>query len=110
MLELSTADKRYVQVPVRARSSGSYVVLSSDTVKMAFLAEGTSPSSGDWKTAQWDTDTSTTPATYRAQCLVGGTGSGATAELAAGDYVVWVQVTHTPETPALKAGPMKMAA
>lgn len=105
MLEISTADKRYVQVPVRARSAGEYVNLSGDTVKMAFVATGGTPVSGDWKTASWDTDTTTTPATYRAQCLVG---DGGAVTLAAADYDVWVQVTHTPEIAAIKCGPIRV--
>jgi hypothetical protein len=105
MLEISAASLQHVQVPVSARAAGAAVILSSDTVKMAFLATGTSPSSGDWKTAQWDTDATTTPSTYRAQCLVG---PGGTIVLAAGDYVVWVQVNHSPELTALAAGPMRV--
>ena len=38
-------------------------------------------------------------------CLVGPSG---TVTLAAGDYVVWVQVNHSPELTALIAGPMKV--
>ena len=105
MLEISTASLQHVQVPVAARAAGAVVNLSSDTVKMAFLASGAAPGASDWKTAQWDTDTRTQPTTYRAQCLVGPSG---TVTLAAGDYVVWVQVNHSPELTALIAGPMKV--
>lgn len=105
MLEISTASLQHVQVTVAARAAGAAVNLSGDTVKMAFLAAGVAPVSGDWKTAQWDTDTTTTPPTYRAQCLVG---PGGTAVLSAGDYVVWVQVNHSPELVALQAGPLRV--
>ncbi len=105
MLEISTASLQHVQVVVSARAAGAAVVLSGDTVKMAFLAAGTAPQTSDWKTAQWDTDATTNPATYRAQCLVG---PGGTTTLTAGDYVVWVQVNHSPELTALAAGPMRV--
>ncbi len=105
MLEISAASLQHVQVPVSARAAGAAVNLSGDTVKMAFLASGVAPVSGDWKTAQWDTDTTTNPATYRAQCLVGPSGA---VTLTAGDYVVWVQVNHSPELTALIAGPMRV--
>jgi len=72
---------------------------TSDTVQMAFV--NGEPTSGDWKTATWEADSSTNPTTYYARCLVG---PGGTVTLSDGDYQVWVKITDSPEVPVLKAG------
>jgi hypothetical protein len=102
--EISTASLEYVRVPVSATSSGAAVNPTSNTVQMAFKTSGT-PAGADWKTASWDTDTTTHPDTYRAQCLVGQSG---TVTLAAGTYAVWVRITDSPEVPAKRAGLIKV--
>jgi hypothetical protein len=91
----------YLRVPISAKEAGVAVNPTSDTVKMAFVPKGTKPVNGDWKVASWETDGSTIPATYLARCLVG---PGGTVQLAAGTYVVWVQVTDAPEIPIRDAG------
>lgn len=92
----------YVRVPVAAREDGAAVNPTTSTVEMAVKTSGV-PSGGDWKTAAWETDATTTPDTYYARILVGtGTAIGA---LAAGDtYSVWVRITDSPETPVKRAG------
>lgn len=105
MLTQSAASLEYVRVPVAARSAGVAVDPTGDTVVMAFLAGAGAPESGDWKTASWDTDSSTYPPTYRAQCLVGPAGA---VTLTAGVYSVWVKVTDSPEVPVLRAGQIKI--
>lgn len=106
MLTISRNSTEYVRVPVAARSSGAAVDPTADTVTMAFLAGAGPPESGDWKTASWDTDASTYPPTYRAQCLIGPTGG--TVTLTAGVWSVWVKVTDSPEVPVKRAGQIKI--
>ncbi len=103
MRELSTASLEYVQVPMTARKNGAAYDPTADTVQMAFVAGAGNPST--WYTASWDTDATTTPVTYRAQCLVGPSG---TVTLAAGTYTVWVKVTDSPEVPVKRAGQIKV--
>jgi hypothetical protein len=105
MLSIPATSREYVQVPVRALSAGLPVDLSADTVEMAFLTSSAAPTSGDWRAASWDVDSTGSPARYRAQCLVG---PGGTAELAAGVYNVWVRVTDNPEVPVRRAGQLRI--
>jgi hypothetical protein len=105
VLQQSTASTEYVRVPIAARSAGADVDPTGDTVVMAFLTGVGPPVSGDWKTASWDTDSTTTPPTYRAQCLVGPAGA---VTLTAAVYSVWVKVTDSPEVPVKRAGQIKI--
>lgn len=100
-VEISALSLEYVYVPVAARAAGAAVNPTADTVAMAFMAGATRPTSGDWKTASWDTDATT----YRARCLVG---TGGAVALNPGIYAVWVKVTDSPETPVRLAGPLKV--
>ncbi len=99
--QISTGSLEYVRVPIRAVAAGAVVDPTGSDVEMAFLRGAAAPADGDWKTASWDTDTTTYPPTYRAQCLVG---DGGAVELTAGTYRVWVRVTDSPETPVKAAG------
>lgn len=90
----------YVRAEVIVRDSGSVPNLSTDVVRMAFPAHDVAPVSGDWKTASWEVDATTTPSRYYARCLVGPSG---TVVLVAGLYDKWVEVTHSPELPKIKA-------
>jgi hypothetical protein len=105
VLTISSASKEYVRVPVAARSSGAAIDTTADTVVMAFLAGAGPPESGDWKSASWDTDATTYPPTYLAQCLIG---PGGTVTLTAGVWTVWVKVTDSPEIPVKRAGQVKI--
>jgi hypothetical protein len=98
---VSASSLEYVRVPVAATVAGAPVNPTADVVKLAFITPGATPAAGDLKTASWDTDTTTTPTTYRAQCLVG---PGGTITLTAGLYVVWVQVVDNPEIVLRPAG------
>lgn len=104
-VEISSLSLEYVYVPVAARAAGAAVNPTSDAVALAFVVGATSPVSGDWKTATWDTDATTTPATYRVRCLVGPAGA---VTLVPGMYQVWVKVTDSPEIPVKLAGPLKV--
>lgn len=106
MLTVSRASTEFIRVPIAAQSSGVAANPTGDTVVMAFLAGAGPPESGDWKTASWDTDATTYPPTYAAQCLVGP--AGGTVTLAAGVYSVWVKVTDSPEVPVKRAGQIKV--
>lgn len=105
MREISTASLEYVRVRVAAQKLGVWFDPTVDTVQMAFIPSAATPAGADWKTALWDTDTSTVPATYRAQCLVGPAG---TITLAAGTYTVWIKIADSPETPVKRAGQIKV--
>ena len=100
-LVISALSLEYVRVPVAAKQAGAVVNPTADTVTMAFSAAGVDPVAGDYKTASWETDATTTPSTYYARCLVGPAG---TVTLAAGTYEVWVKVTDSPEIPVKRSG------
>lgn len=95
----------YVRSAISAEKAGVAYDPTGDTVVMAFMAGPAAPSSGDWKTASWDTAATTYPPTYRAQCLVG---PGGTVTLTAGVYTVWVKITDSPEVPVKRAGQLKV--
>lgn len=95
----------YVRVPVAAKTAGVAVNPSADVVVMAFTAVDVDPVVGDWKTASWETDATTTPTTYYARCLVG---PGGTVTLAVGVFDCWVKVTDAPEIPARRAGNLQV--
>ena len=70
------------------------VALGSQVVKMAILAPDVLPATLDWQAASWDGN--------YAQILVG---PAQTITLAANrTYIVWVQITDSPEKPELRAG------
>lgn len=104
---IRAASLDYIRAQVSARESGAAVNPTGNAVAMAFTATDTAPAAAasDWKAASWDTDTTTTPATYRAQCLVG---PGGTVELTAGTYYLFVKVTDSPEAPILPCGVVKV--
>ena len=99
-LRISGQSTEYVKVPVAARASGAVVNPTSDVVAMALPYKGVAPVSGDWKAASWETDSTTTPATYYARLLVGPAGTA----YQAGTYDCYVKVTDSPEVPVLLAG------
>jgi hypothetical protein len=88
-LKISTQSTEYVKVQV-TRDNGSDP--TTDTVAMAFVADGVTPSVGDFKSSSWQTINGK----YFARCLIGPTG---VVQLTAGLYVVWVKVTDSPEVP-----------
>lgn len=99
-LRISAQSKEYVRVPISAYEAGSLVNPTGDAIDMAFTT-GAAPAGGDWKTASWETDSSTTPTTYYARLAVG---PGGSITLIAGTfYTVWVRVTDNPEIPIIRA-------
>jgi hypothetical protein len=103
---VSVLSLEYVRAPVRALKNGVPFDPTGDTVQLAFLPTGSSPTSGDWKTSSWEVGAAgTQSATYFARCLVG---PGGAITLALGVYVVWVKVTDAPEVPVLQAGTLEI--
>lgn len=71
---------------------------TSDTVKFAFVADGTDlSSSSTFYTGLWGTKVTGSTSEYRATCLIGPGGGQVT--LAPGVYNVWVKITDSPEVP-----------
>lgn len=87
-------------VGVRVTSTtvaGAAVDPTSYTVTVAVAPENTTPVSGDYKPAAWQTGSRGTFAV-----LLVGTGS-AVGVLTAGNYRLWAKVTASPETPVVKS-------
>lgn len=97
-LEISSQSRQYVKVPVAAKLAGAAVNPTGDTVQMAFPFTGADPAT--WYAAAWETDSTSSPATYLARTTVG---PGGTAVLAVGTYDVWVKVTDSPEVPVMRS-------
>ena len=107
-LQISVLTKQYIKIPLEPiKVAGVYVNPTADVVQMAFVTTGV-PAGGDWKSASWETDATTEPDTYTVRCLVGGTGTGATAELAAGSYTIWLKITDSPEVPVQPVGRLEV--
>jgi len=99
-MQLSTTSTEYVRVPISVTEAGAAVVPTSDAVSMAFMTPGATPGALDFKSATWETDTTTSPDTFYARCLVGPAG---VVTLTAAMYDVWVKVEDNPEIPVRKA-------
>jgi hypothetical protein len=85
----------FVRVAIGAIEDGITIDPTLDSLQMAFPSTGVKPVAGDWKSATWETDISTSPVTYYARALVGPTG---VITLAAGTlYDVYVKITDSPE-------------
>ena len=88
MQKFARSSKEYVRADVKA--SGD---VSALPVSMAILPVGQDPAGLDWKTASWVGNT--------ARVLIG---PGTTLDLEKGTWMVWVQVTATPEIPVIQSG------
>jgi hypothetical protein len=85
----------FVRVSIGAVEDGLTIDPTLDSLEMAFPVTGVSPVSGDWKSASWETDVSTSPVTYFARALVGPTGVVTLTEGLL--YDVYVRITDSPE-------------
>ncbi len=85
----------FVRVAIGAVEDGLTIDPTLDTLQMAFPATGVTPVAGDWKSATWETDSSTTPSTYYARALVGPTGVVTLTEGTL--YDVYVRIVDSPE-------------
>jgi hypothetical protein len=100
-VQSSALSTEYVLVPVSAVEGGQAVdVTTADSIEMAFMSGTTAPGGGDWHVADWETDATTDPATYKARCLKG---PDSDADLAPDDYAIWLRLTLGAETPVLRA-------
>jgi len=95
----SALSTEYVRVSI-----GAGVDPTSDNVQMAFPATGVAPETSDWKSATWETDSTTSPPTYYARCLVGPGSGGLITLTAGGIYDVYVKIADNPETVVRNTG------
>lgn len=100
-MEMSSLSTEYVEIPVIFTVGGAVQDPRGDTVQLAFPAYGVDPVGGDWVTGSWEP----VGPPYVARALVG---PGSSKVLSKGSYDVWVKVADNPETPAKKAGFLKM--
>lgn len=94
-VSFSVLATQYVKCQISATEAGVTSDPSTGTVEFAFISEannGSSPTSGDWKSGSWETGTF---GGYWGRCLVGPTGG--VIALPVGSYDVWVRVTKSPE-------------
>ncbi|HKS46369.1 MAG TPA: hypothetical protein VJT49_14910 [Amycolatopsis sp.] len=93
MRTLSSLATEYVAYSVTATNySGTPITIGSDVVKLAFVATGQEPVTGDWRTAVW-------LSAGVAGLLVGPDGG---VQLADGMWDVWMQILDSPEHPTRK--------
>lgn len=103
-VERPSASREFLLVPIAAEEAGDRIDISGLPVEMAFTAEhDTEPTVGDWFDAEWEPG-GPVRGFYRARLLVGGIGTGATAELTDGGHYVWVRVTDSPEAAVRQVG------
>jgi hypothetical protein len=91
-LQVSSASKQYVRVPVTETSGGDP---TTDAVAFAFPSPNQEPVT--FYTGSWTTEAGI----YYAQCLIG---PGTPTILAVAFYDVYVKISDNPETPVLLAG------
>lgn len=108
VLTISSQSVEYVLVDVGVKVGGVSIDPTADTVQMAFVAPGTAPSSGDWKSASWEITVGSFGAsnTYAIKCLVGP--SPGTVQLAAGGYATFVRINDNPETIVRLSGDLRV--
>jgi hypothetical protein len=99
MQEFAEDSTEYVRVPVAAKEAGVVVNPTTSDVQMAFMASGSTPGGSDWKTADWEVDTTTTPSTYYARAQL------SSFTIAAGNfYNVWITINDPSETVVRNTG------
>ncbi len=96
----STATE-FCRVPVSIKKNGAIYDPTSDVVRFAFPITRDS-SAATLLTGSWEIDTSTTPTTFWARCLIG-SGVGGN-PLTVGEYFIYVKITDNPETPVIAGG------
>lgn len=97
MQRFSALSVETVRIPISATDdTGALVTLTGDSVDVAFMPIGTVPSSGDWHSATWDSDTSVTPNLQLASILIGP--SPGVVALTAAVWQPWVRIADDPET------------
>jgi hypothetical protein len=97
---ISSLSTQYVLATVRSWQDGAPYNPTALTVQMAFTTPWYKPTVEQWNTAEWAW-TTTGSGSYAAQCLVGPDGG---VNLGIGTYLVWIQVTGSPEVPVASVG------
>ena len=106
MITRSALSREFVAVAITAKTAGTSVNPTSDTVEFAFTTVTAQPATGDWKTGSWDGTQPRQPGgAYIAHCLVG---PGGTVTLPAGTYTMWVRITDNPEIPVIPFGRLQI--
>lgn len=107
MLTIRKQSRKTIFSRITARQGGQYLDPTGDEVEATFTAEGESLDDAVWVAGTWQTDSTTTPPTYWAQCLVG---PGGTVELDSGLYTLHFRITDDPEVPVLTSGLVRVVA
>lgn len=104
---ISHLSTEYILIPIAATKNGVAYNPTGDVVKFAFMPNATQvPQVSDWVNGGWDTDSGNPIYPYNAKCLVGPLG---TIILGIGTYVVYVQITDSPEQPVLIGGQLQIS-
>jgi hypothetical protein len=99
---ISHLSTEYVLVPISATKEGVSYNPTGDTVEMAFMPNSVQqPGNADWMEASWETDDTNIIYPYSVKCLVGPSG---VITLVPGNYVMFVKIFDSPETPVLLVG------
>lgn len=103
-LRVPVSSRQYVRYPIKATVGGQPYDPSADPVAFAFVVSGDPVT---YYVGSWESDTSTSPTTYLARCIIG---PGAVAALAAGTYSVYVKVTPAggAEIPVIPCGTLEV--
>jgi hypothetical protein len=105
-LTISSTSTEYILAPVSATVGGVRIDPTGNQVWMAFVPSGAVPGNSDWQSATWEVNTTTSPVTYSAKCLVGP--SGGTITLTPAGYDVWTKIVDNPETAIKRCGPIRV--
>lgn len=105
-LKLSVLTDEFIRIPVEAREGSAAVNPTALPVSFAFKPAGTPVDPTDFTTGAWETDGTA----YFARIRVGGVGTGATKELTAGKYTVWLKIVDSSEQPIRPVGLLEMVA
>ena len=101
-LTVSHLGTEYVLVPIAASKAGVPYNPTADVVQFAFMPNDVQvPQVSDWVNGSWETVATNIIYPYNARCLVGSSGSTA---LTAGNYVMYLKITDSPEVPVLVGG------
>jgi hypothetical protein len=104
---MSRLSTEYILIPVSVTKAGIPYDPAGDTVTFAFMPTATQvPGISDWVSGSWETDAASLLYPYTAKCLVGPAG---TVTLGIGNYVVYMQITDSPEVPVLIAGQLQIS-
>lgn len=97
----------YILIPVAAWKAGVPFNPSADVIKFAFMPNATQvPLVSDWQTGGWEANPTSLAYPYNARCLVGPAG---TITLGIGTYIIYLQVTDSPEIPVLYGGQLQIS-